>query len=156
MNQRLACLVFALCLWNAPAQGQVLRIYDIDVDQGGATLFVSPSGNTLLVDAGKDGHGARIRAIMQQAGVTRIDHFVATHYHEDHYGGIDELRSPPAVTIAHAYDRGDKNFLPASRTNSPTYVAYDTTVGHLATALTRGATIALDPAMTVQAEAAPW
>src|SRR5687767_4348921 len=115
-------LVSGLVLGLAASLGaQTLRIYHIDVDQGAATLFVSPNGHTLLIDSGKDGHGARIRAVLQQAGVTRIDHFVATHYHEDHYGGVDELRAAPAITIGRAYDRGDKGFLPASRLTSPTY-----------------------------------
>ena len=69
--------------------GQSLRIFHIDVEQGDATLFVSPSGNTLLVDSGKNGHGSRIKAVMDLAGVSQIDHFVNTHYHEDHYVGIE-------------------------------------------------------------------
>ena len=79
--------------WVPFVQAQTLRIYHIDVDQGDATLCVSPGGHTLLVDSGKNGHGPRIKAVMEQAGVSSIDHFVATHYHEDHYGGIDELDS---------------------------------------------------------------
>jgi L-ascorbate metabolism protein UlaG (beta-lactamase superfamily) len=86
---------------------------------------------------------------MQTAGVTQIDHFVATHYHEDHYGGIDDLVDPPAITIVNAYDRGDKVFLPGSRTNSKTYKDYDSAVGNRAEHLTRGETIPLDPSMTV-------
>jgi len=147
---RRATLLSGLFLGLAAAgHAQTLRIHHIDVDQGAATLFVSPGGRTLLIDSGKNGHGGRLRAVMQQAGVTRIDHFVATHYHEDHYGGIDELRSAPQITIAAAYDRGDKAFLPASRRTSPTFVDYETHVGSMADALTRGETIALDPAMTV-------
>jgi beta-lactamase superfamily II metal-dependent hydrolase len=43
-----------------------------------------------LVDSGKNGHGSRLLATMQQAGATQIDAFVATHYHEDHYDGVDD------------------------------------------------------------------
>ena len=32
-------------------------------------------GKTLLIDAGKNGHGPRIQAVMQQAGVSQIDAF---------------------------------------------------------------------------------
>lgn len=132
-----------------PAGAQTLRIYHIDVDNGDATLFVSPSGRTLLVDSGKNGHGSRIRAVLQQAGVTQIDHFVATHYHEDHYGGIDDLIDAPAIPILNGYDRGDKEFLPNSKLTSVTYSDYDTAIGSRADALTRGETIPLDPTMTV-------
>jgi beta-lactamase superfamily II metal-dependent hydrolase len=142
-------LAILLALSWSVTTAQTLRIYHIDVDQGDATLIVSPSGKTLLVDSGKNGHGDRLRAAMQTAGVTQIDHFVATHYHEDHYGGIDDLVDPPAITIVNAYDRGDKVFLPGSRTNSKTYKDYDSAVGNRAEHLTRGETIPLDPSMTV-------
>jgi competence protein ComEC len=130
------------------AVAQTLRIYHIDVDQASATLFVSPAGHTLLVDSGKNGHGARIRSALQRAGVTRIDYFVDTHYHEDHYGGIDEVVDA-GVSVVTAYDRGDKGFLPPSRLEDTTYKGYDRTVGHNAEQLTRGETIPLDPLMTV-------
>lgn len=143
-------LALALFLYLAsPGRAQTLRIYHIDVDQGDATLFVSPAGRTLLVDSGKNGHGARVKAVMREAGVTRVDHFVATHYHEDHYGGVDELALDPEVVIDRAYDRGDKAFLPAEKLSGPVYVAYDTTVGEGAAHITRGMTIDLDPAMLV-------
>jgi beta-lactamase superfamily II metal-dependent hydrolase len=106
-----------------------LRIYHIDVEQGAATLFVSPGGRTLLVDSGKNGHGARIKAVMDQAGVTQIDHFVNTHYHEDHYGGIDELPRDLNITIGQAYDRGDKQFLPASKLNEARFRDYQDNEG---------------------------
>jgi competence protein ComEC len=130
------------------AAAQTLRIYHVDVEQASATLFVSPAGHTLLVDSGKNGHGARILAALQLAGVDRIDYFVDTHYHEDHYGGIDEVADAGVPVIA-AYDRGDKGFLPASRLQDATYKGYDRTVGHSAEQLRRGETIPLDPLMTV-------
>ena len=36
-----------------PAAGQSLRTFHMDAEQGDATLFVAPSGGTLLVDSGK-------------------------------------------------------------------------------------------------------
>ena len=86
-----AATMLTLSAFAHPTTAQTLRIYHIDVDQADATLIVSPSGQALLVDSGKNGHGSRIQTVMQVAGVTQIDHFVATHYHEDHYGGIDDL-----------------------------------------------------------------
>jgi beta-lactamase superfamily II metal-dependent hydrolase len=73
------------------ASSQELRIYHIDVELGAASLFVAPGGKTLLVDCGKNGEGSRVKAVMDQAGVGQIDFFVCTHYHEDHFGGIDDL-----------------------------------------------------------------
>jgi competence protein ComEC len=141
----------ALVLLSGVTHGtvaQTLRIYHIDVDQASATMVVSPAGHTLLVDSGKNGHGARIRSALQRAGVDRIDYFVDTHYHEDHYGGIDEVVDA-GVPVGAAYDRGDKAFLPASKLADPTYQGYDRTVGQHAEQLSRGETIPLDPLMTV-------
>lgn len=143
-------IAFVVLHLSAPISwSQDLRIYHIDVEQGAATLFVSPGGKTLLVDSGKNGHGPRIKMIMDQAGVTRIDHFVNTHYHEDHYGGVDELPRDLNVTIGAAYDRGDKQFLPASKLQEARFRDYQDTVGHRAIHLTRGVAIPLDPAMSV-------
>ena len=100
------------------------------------------------MDSGKNGHGARIRAVMATAGVTRIDHFVATHYHEDHYGGIDDLVAL-GVAVTNAYDRGEKDELGAGKQAEPTFVGYQAAVGSRAEQLDRGETIPLDPAMTV-------
>ena len=87
-------LIFLLFSNVQTANAQTLKIYHIDVEQADATLVISPSGKTLLIDSGKNGHGSRIKAVMQKAGISRIDHFVSTHYHEDHYGGIDDLSLP--------------------------------------------------------------
>lgn len=140
----------AMLAWAPAISAQTLRIYHIDVEQADATLFVAPGGQTLLVDSGRNGHGDRIRAVMADAGVTRIDFFVATHYHADHYGGIDDLVNS-GVTVSQAFDRGDKNFLPQKKLDERTYKDYQTAVGEDAIHITRGMTIPLDPLMTVTA-----
>jgi beta-lactamase superfamily II metal-dependent hydrolase len=128
---------------------QTLRIYHIDVEQGDATLFVSPNGHTMLVDSGKNGHGRRIKAIMDQAGVTQIDVFVDTHYHEDHYGGIDDLIRDYNVPVLEAYDRGDKDFLPKSKYSDPTHIDYMATVGEDAFRLRPEDKVPFDPDVSV-------
>lgn len=142
-----ACAV--LLLVAAVALGQPLRIYHIDVDQGDATLFVAPGGNTLLVDSGDNGRGERIKAVMDSAGVADIDFFVCTHYHADHYGGIDELVGEEEVAVGTAYDRGDKEYLTATTLSSGTYQDYQSAVGERARHLMRGESIPLDPDMSV-------
>src|SRR5215212_3584 len=108
----LAC--FAICVMNVWfISAQTLRIYQIGVEQADSALVVMPNGKTLLIDSGKNGHGKRIKAVMEQAGVTQIDAFVDSHYHEDHLGGIDDLNKL-GIPILEAYDRGHKDALSAS------------------------------------------
>ncbi len=92
------------------AQGQTsntLDIYLIDVEGGNATLFVSPTGESLLIDTGYPSEGrdaGRIIAAAQDAGLTRIDHLITTHYHRDHIGGLAELTE--RFPVAHFIDHG--------------------------------------------------
>jgi metallo-beta-lactamase superfamily protein len=118
--KRFLVAVCALGLWAQPSSAETLRIYHIDVEQGAATLFVAPGGRTLLFDSGKNGHGSRIQAVMKQAGVSQIDLFVNSHYHEDHFGGIDDLVDLQ-VPVLEAYDRGDHQFVPAANKKQPTW-----------------------------------
>jgi len=71
-----------------------LHIYWIDVEGGGATLIVTPAGESILVDAGwnLDRDATRIYDVATKvAGVHEIDYFIATHWHADHYGGAIKL-----------------------------------------------------------------
>lgn len=81
-----------------------LRIYVIDVEGGGSTLIVAPSGQSMLIDAGSAGPAGdrdakRIAAAMKDAGLTKIDYLFTTHYDGDHVGG-----APNANQVAH-FDR---------------------------------------------------
>ena len=104
----LVCVLAALS--SPTAQGQsaeTLDIYVIDVEGGEATLFVSPSGESMLVDTGWpgfDGRDAdRIVAAARDAEVTQIDHLIVTHFHTDHMGGALQLaeRLPIVSFIDH-------------------------------------------------------
>jgi beta-lactamase superfamily II metal-dependent hydrolase len=102
-------LVLIVMLASAAALGaaDTLEIHIIDVEGGQATLIVSPSGESLLVDAGWpgfDGRDAeRIAAAAKDAGVSRIDYLLVTHYHRDHVGGVPELvkRVPVRTFVDH-------------------------------------------------------
>src|SRR5262245_38049215 len=85
-----------------------LNIYLFDVEGGNATLFVAPSGESLLIDTGNGGPAAerdagRILDAAADAGVRRIDHLITTHYHGDHFGAMETLaaRIPIAEFIGH-------------------------------------------------------
>jgi competence protein ComEC len=72
-----------------------LEVYFVDVEGGQATLVVSPSRQSLLVDSGWSGFNMRdadrIAAAAKRAGVKQIDYLVITHYHGDHVGGVTQL-----------------------------------------------------------------
>jgi len=89
--------LFLLFVWSAAgAQAEkTLDVYFIDVEGGHATLYVSPSGQSMLVDTGYPGFEGRdanrIVAAATRANVRQIDYLVTTHYHADHVGGVTEL-----------------------------------------------------------------
>ena len=92
--------LLALAAISAFAQGRAgrtLNIYVVDVEGGNATLFVSPSGESMLIDTGNGGAAAPTRRRPHHGrgagrGVTRIDHLVMTHWHGDHVGGLADSR----------------------------------------------------------------
>jgi competence protein ComEC len=79
-----------------------LNVYFIDVEGGQSTLFVSPSGQSMLIDTGFPGErdATRIAAAAKEAGVSKIDFLLVTHYHGDHVGGVPEVaKRVPIVTF---------------------------------------------------------
>jgi beta-lactamase superfamily II metal-dependent hydrolase len=86
-----------------------LDIYVVDVEGGNATLFVSPSGESLLIDSGNAGAAAardadRIMAAVKDAGLRQVDNLITTHWHGDHFGGMAELAA--RVPIRNFIDHG--------------------------------------------------
>lgn len=104
----IAGLVLGTVLLSAQAR-RTLDIYVVDVEGGNATLFVTPSGESLLIDAGNGGAAAardagRIFDAAKDAGLTQIDHHVTTHWHGDHFGGLADLAK--LIPIKAYYDHG--------------------------------------------------
>lgn len=83
-----------------------LNIYYIDTEGGQATLFIGPTGESLLVDSGNAGERdlGRILDTLKTAGVRQIDHMWTTHYHGDHIGAL--LALAKQVPIMRFYDHG--------------------------------------------------
>ena len=89
------------------AAGRTLDIYFIDVEGGAATLIVTPFGESLLIDSGfpEDRDAQRILYVAKDvAGLSQIDHYITTHWHRDHVGGVTLLVETD--TVKNYYDHG--------------------------------------------------
>ncbi len=113
MRALFASLAVVMLLVSAPgAQTRPAKVaktfdfYVIDVEGGAATLFVTPTGETAMIDAGNPGARDldRIMAVLTEVGVKEIDYLISTHYHVDHIGGMQELAK--RVPIKHYVDHG--------------------------------------------------
>lgn len=110
----LAAMATATTSPAAPLQVQV-----VDVEGGSATLYVTPEGRSVLIDAGWPDAGRpggdqrrassaeRIAAAARGMGVERIDYLIVTHFHDDHAGGVTDLLThiPVGTIIDHGENR---------------------------------------------------
>jgi competence protein ComEC len=101
-----ATLCFAACLSAATND---LTVYFIDVEGGQSTLFVTPSGQSVLIDTGFPGFNGRdanrIAATAKEAGVKQIDYLLITHFHLDHVGGVPAIAA--LLPIRNFVDHGE-------------------------------------------------
>ena len=103
----LVALLASTVALTAPARN--LDIYWVDVEGGGATLIVTPEGQSFLVDTGNpapdDRDAKRIFEAAQRAGLKKIDYLMITHFHGDHVGGAPALAK--LIPIEHFLDHGN-------------------------------------------------
>lgn len=130
----------------AAAAERGLHISFIDVEGGAATLMVTPAGESILVDCGwpglNDRDPKRIQKAAQMAGVTQIDHYVTTHWHTDHYGGIEGLAR--LMPVRHFWDRGIPETFQDDPRGFPTLIAaYRRAGGDKSSTLKAGDTLSL-------------
>ena len=99
-------MIALAALLALPAQEKGLEIHWIDVEGGAATLVVTPEGESLLMDCGWPGKrdAERIKKALDSTGLKRIDHYLTSHWHTDHWGGVAELAA--LVPIGRFYDHG--------------------------------------------------
>jgi beta-lactamase superfamily II metal-dependent hydrolase len=109
MKRFAAAVLLATCTasFGAAQRGTAkpLEIWVVDVEGGKAALYVTPTGQTAIIDTGFPGARDldRIMAAIADAGVKQVDYLVSTHYHVDHIGNLVELakRIPVGTFVDH-------------------------------------------------------
>lgn len=71
--------------------GKTLDIYVLDIGQGDSIFLRSPSGKTMLVDAGESYMYEDVDDFLQQQAVKKLDVVVGTHPHADHIGAMEQI-----------------------------------------------------------------
>jgi hypothetical protein len=99
----------AVGMAGADAPPRSLEIYFIDMMGGAATLVVTPERESILIDSGSPGledrdPGRIVHVLRDVARFDHLDHLVTTHWHGDHFGGVEGLTN--RVRIDHFWDRG--------------------------------------------------
>lgn len=92
-------------------------VYFIDVGQGDCELIRTPDGQNILIDAGANATGDALVAYLRNLGVEQIDSLIATHPHEDHIGGMDE--------VVDAFPIGEVYLPKAAESQTPTTRTYE-------------------------------
>ena len=92
--------VLVLLMVSALSAAKTLDMYVIDVEGGKSLLLVSPSGQSMVIDAGGGREAGRIVEACKTLGVRKIDYMVVSHYDGDHVGGVPALAAGvPIVTF---------------------------------------------------------
>lgn len=107
MKKPLLAVFGWFCLAPLVLAGE-LAVHFIDVGQGDSALVVGPDGTTVLIDGGSAGDGSgMVVPYLNSIGVTGLSYSIMTHWHTDHYGGMDEVFNAGFLPSVSALDRGN-------------------------------------------------
>jgi len=121
-------LLGALFAASLPA-AKTLDFYTIDVEGGKSVLIVSPSGESMLFDAGwpqsanREASVDRIVETVKAAGLKQIDYLVISHFDVDHLGDVPQLVSK--IPVRHIYDHGAFQPAPGGDPAPQRFKSYD-------------------------------
>ncbi len=140
LRRALVLLVSVLAVTGSARAGAAgtLTLYFIDVEGGQSTLIVTPQKQSLLVDTGWAGQGIgfvpgdpkqardanRILAAAQDAGLSRIDYLLITHFHPDHDGGVSELAKLIPIGTFIDHDTPSRDAVRTGPDIEPAFEAY--------------------------------
>ncbi len=81
------------------ASNNKLQLHFIDVGQGDCTLIITPEGESMLIDSGKDSESEKVISYISKLGIKTLDYMVISHFHDDHYGSCDEVAEEIGVDV---------------------------------------------------------
>lgn len=138
-------LVFLLVFMLVLPAGAVtptgrLQVIHLDVGQGDGAVIITPLGQVVLIDEGPSGvtpaMGVTVVNQLKALGVTHVDYHFASHYHADHIGNIQAIKSA-GITIGYGWDRGQSY-------TTQTYTNYVNALGATRRTLVKNQVITLD------------
>ena len=88
-----------------------IDVYFIDVGQADSILIKNEE-HSMLIDAGNNEDGVKLVNYLNELNVNNFDYVIATHAHEDHIGGMDDIINNFDV---------DKFFMPDVLTTTKTF-----------------------------------
>jgi competence protein ComEC len=95
---------------EAPSTDGMLKVHNINVGQSSSTLFVGPTGETMLIDTGDyNDEGEYVLKYLKRHNIDRIDHLVVSHNDADHIGGtaaVIEYYETEVDGVGAIYDPG--------------------------------------------------
>ena len=118
--------------------GAGLRVHILDVGQADCILIQGPE-KVLVIDGGESGDASTIIQYLQKQGVERIDYYLNTHPHSDHYGGITQ--------VMQAIPTGEFFHHPVPEEHTPTTRSYQKLIQYLLDSKTKPTV--LDPGDTL-------
>ncbi|MEK3720688.1 ComEC/Rec2 family competence protein [Paenibacillus sp. FSL H8-0034] len=89
-----------------------LQVLFLDVGQGASQLLISPSGKTMLIDAGNNDKEQVMLDYLKQYQITKLDTVIGTHPDADHIGGLDKVIDQTTV---------DNIYMPKISSNTRTF-----------------------------------
>ncbi|MDX6531646.1 MAG: competence protein ComEC [Blastocatellia bacterium] len=94
-----------------------VHVLDVGPIEGDSILIISPSGKSVLIDAGDAGKGKVVLDALKRYKIEHLDYFIATHPHPDHLGGAAEVLN--GIKVTDMIDNGVDFSTPAPAVTKP-------------------------------------